>query len=146
MRACFYTTSTDPTVRILIMQDKKLCSTNGWVCVAIGDKIVTINANPMPLVHSTILHCPITRHIGLASIVSILSPIKTKKITHMFFSSFSVAVQTICTTAYYSLYEIWKKTLTERHLLQNEPPKTGTRLRYHHVDWFQYTRQNPLWK
>ena len=58
--------------------------------VFIGDKTVTINANPMPLVQSHYsIEC--TRHIGCASIVTVLSPIKTKGCINPHVS-FSVAV------------------------------------------------------
>ena len=60
-----------------------------WVCVFIGDETVTTDGNPMPLVHS-ILYRPCTACIGCASIVTVLSPIKTQDYTHVFFS---VAVQ-----------------------------------------------------
>ena len=63
------------------MRDKKLDS---WVCVFIGDKTVTTNANPMPLVHSILYWC-CTGGIGFALIVTILSPLKTQNYTHVFF-------------------------------------------------------------
>ena len=77
-------------------------------CVLIGAKTVTINANPMRLVQS-ILYWPCTRRIGFAPIVTILSPIKTKDFTHVFFL--------LLYNLYHRLQEIHeKKHTTDRRL------------------------------
>ena len=79
--------------------------TDGWVCVFIGIKMVTTDANPMPLVHS-ILYCRCTRRIGLTSIVTILMPITTQ-ITHMF-------IFLLPYNSYHSLREIGQKKPYDR--------------------------------
>ena len=76
--------------------------------VFIGNYMVTINANPMRLVQS-ILYWPCTRRIGFAPIVTILSPIKTKDFTHVFFL--------LLYNLYHRLQEIHeKKHTTDRRL------------------------------
>ena len=100
---------------------------HGWVCVFIGDKTVTIDANPMRLVHS-ILCCPCTtRRIGCGLlIVNVLLPIKTQNYTHVLF-----CCRTICTTAYVKFGQKngWQMDICYK-LANFQPPKTGTR---HHL-------------
>ena len=84
--------------------------------------MVTIDGNPMRLVQGQYsIEC--TRRIGLASIVTVLMPIKIK-IAHVFFS---VAVQFVPQPMRNSL----KNWLTDRQIcckINNfELPKTGTR-------------------
>ena len=90
----------------------------------IGDKTVINNANPMSLVHS-ILYCHCTRCIGFASIVTVLSPMKTKDYTHVF-----GPLCTICTTAYVKFIE--KNQLNNIDICPKNaifgPHKIGTRL------------------
>ena len=93
---------------------KNLFNGRFWSCcqfLFIGTKMVTIDANPMPLVHS-ILYQRCTGGIGFASIVTVLSPTKTQDYTHVF-----GPLRTICTTAYIKFEP--KNLLTDRHLFIN---------------------------
>ena len=90
------------------------CS-NFWLCCLfsfIGNLTVTIDARPMRLVHFVLYQLCTAACIACASIlVTVVSPIKTKDYSHVFFS---VTVQ-----FYYSLHKIWSKNLLmDRHLLQ----------------------------
>ena len=94
-----------------IVPDKNPLNGNWTTLVFIDAKMVTIDANPMPLVHS-ILYCHCTRCIGFASIVTVLSPLKTKNYTHVFFL--------LPFILYYGVHKIrLKNWLTDRHLSQN---------------------------
>ena len=97
---------------------------NRWVCVFTGEETVTTYANPMPLVHS-ILYQPCTACIWCASIVTVLSPIKTQNYTHVFFLLCSIP-----TRAYIKFGQKtgWQRDIC-RKIADFEPPKTGTRLR-----------------
>ena len=65
-----------------------------------------------------------TRRIGCASIVTVLSPIKTQNYTHVFFL--------LSYNLYYSLRKIWSKNSWQKDICPKinnfEPPKTGTHL------------------
>ena len=101
--------------------------------------MVTIDANPMPLVHS-VLYGRCTRRIGFASIVTVLSPIKTQDYTHVFFS---VAVQFVPQP---TQKFVQKNRLTDRHLFRKiddfGPPKTGTHL--YGTNLLRIIGQNPI--
>ena len=94
------------------------------VLLSIGDEMVTIDANPMCLVHS-ILYCPCTRRIGFASIVTVLTPIDQQLHTCFF------CCHRICTTAYKKFMKKnpqWTDICSQNCWFK--PPKTGSLLGY----------------